>query len=73
MTGSLASLRTWDKRGHGPGRREKAHTQTMPSPNRRWNAKNEGPKAHISFTPQKLNKYQNVQQNQTNTKAMANA
>ena len=72
MTGSLASLRTWDKREHGLGRREMAHTQTMPSPKRRWNAENEGPKAHISFTPQKLNKYQNVQQNQTNMKAMAN-
>ena len=27
MIGALANLRTWDKRGHGPGRRERAHTQ----------------------------------------------
>ena len=60
MIGALANLRTRDKRGHGPGRRERAHTQTMPSPKRRWNAENEGPKAHVSFMSQELNKYQNV-------------
>ena len=55
-----ASPRTQKRRGHRPGRRERAHTQTMPSPKRRWNAENESPKAHVSFMPQELNRYQNV-------------
>ena len=61
-----------ERRGHGLGRRKRACTQAMPSPKRRWNVENVSPKTHVSFTPQELNSYQNVQQNQTNTEAMAN-
>ena len=63
MARALANPWTRDKKGHGLGKRERAHTQTMPSPKRRWNVENESPKAYVSFTPQELNKYQNVQQN----------
>ena len=45
----------------------------MPNLKKGWDAKNESPKSHVSFTPQELNEYQSVQQNQTNLKAMANA
>ena len=55
-----------------PGRTERARTQTIPSPKRRWNAENKSPKALVSFMPQELNRYQNVQQNQTNSEAMEN-
>ena len=73
MVEAPTSPRTQEKMGHKPGKRERVHTQTMPSPKRRWNAENGNSKAHVSFTSQELNKYQSVQQNQTNTKAMANA
>ena len=73
MARAPASPQTQDKRGHGPGKRERAHTQTMLSPKMRWNVENESPKAHVSFTPQELNEYQNVQRNQSNVEAMANA
>ena len=56
------SPRTQERRGHGLSRKEKACTQAMPSP-----------KTHVSFMPKELNSYQNVQQNQTNMEAMANA
>ena len=72
MVGAPASPQTQEKMGHKPGKRERVHTQTMPSPKRRWNAENENSKAHVSFTPQELNKYQSMQQNQTNMEAMAN-
>ena len=52
-----ASPQTRKRRGHGPSRRERAHTQIMPSPKRRWNAENESPTAHVSFMPQELNRY----------------
>ena len=73
MVGAPASLRTQDKKEHGPSKRERAHTQAMPSPKRRWDAENESPKTYVSFMPQELNRYQNVQQNQTNLEAMTNA
>ena len=50
MAGAPASPETQDKMGHRLGKRERAHTQTMLSPKRRWNAKNESPKTHVSFT-----------------------
>ena len=56
--------------GHGLGRRKRAYTQAMPDAK---NVENTSPKTHVSFTLQELNSYQNVQQNQTNAKAMANA
>ena len=61
------------QREHRPSKREKAHTLAMPSPKRRWDAENESPKANVSFTLQELNRYKNVQQNQINPEAMANA
>ena len=54
MAGALAIPQTRDKRGHGPGKRERAHTQTIPSLKRRWNVKNKSPKAHVSFMLQEL-------------------
>ena len=54
---STSNLWTQDKREHGPSKRERAHTQAMPSPKRRWDAESESLKAHVSFTPQELNKY----------------
>ena len=45
----------------------------MTNPRKGRDVENESPKAHVSFTPQELNEYQSVQQNQTNLKAMANA
>ena len=61
---------TQERMGHGLGKRERAFTQAMPSPK---NVDNASPKTHVSFTLQELNNYQNVQQNQTNAEAMANA
>ena len=60
MVGAPASPRTYDKRGHEPSKKEKAHTQAMPSLKKRWDAKNEIPKPHVSFTLQELNEYQSV-------------
>ena len=59
-----------ERRGHGLGRRKRAYTQAMPDAK---NVENTSPKTHASFTPQELNSYQNVQQNQTNAEAMENA
>lgn len=39
------------------GRKERAYTQAIPSPKKRWQAKNLNPKAHMPFTPQELNAY----------------
>ena len=61
------------KENYGPSKRERAHNRAMPSSKRRWDAENESPKAYVSFMPQELNRYQNVQQNQTNLEAMTNA
>ena len=51
---------TQERRGHGLGRKEKARTKVMPNPKKRWKVENVSPKAHVSFTPQELNNYQNV-------------
>ena len=32
----------------------------MPSPKKRWDAKNESPKAYVSFMLQELNEYQSM-------------
>ena len=48
MIGALANPQTRDKRVHGLGKRERAHTQTMPNPKRRWNVEKESPKAYES-------------------------
>ena len=45
---------------HEPSTRGKAHTQAMPNLKKGWDAKNESPKSHVSFTPQELNEYQSV-------------
>ena len=37
--------------------KERVYTQAMPSLKKRWNVENVNPKAHLSFTPQKLNTY----------------
>ena len=59
-------------KSNGPSTRGKAHTQAMPNLKKGWDVDSESPKAHVSFTPQELNEYQSVQQNQTNLEAMAN-
>ena len=63
------SPRTLERRGHRLGKKERACTQAMPSLK---NVESASPKTHVSFTLQKLNGYQNVQQNQTNVEAMTN-
>ena len=58
---------------YGLGKKMMTFTQVMPSTKKRWKTENMSPKAHMSFTPQELNTHQNVQQNQTNTKATTKA
>ena len=58
---------------HRPSTKRNAHTQAIPNPKKGWDVENESLKAHVSFTPQELNAYQSVQQNQTNLEALANA
>ena len=55
-----SSPQTQEKRGHEPGMKERVCTKAMPSPKKRWKVENVSPKAHVSFTPQELNSYQNV-------------
>ena len=45
------------KKEDGLGRKERACTQAMLSPKKRWKAKNVNPKAHMSFMLQELNTY----------------
>ena len=60
MARSLAK-RPMDIGKSGLGKKERAFTQAIPSPKKKWKAENTNPKAHMSFTPQELNTYQNVQ------------
>ena len=64
------SPQTQEIKGHRLGRKERACTQAMPSLK---NVESTSPNTNVSFTLQKLNSYQNVQQNQTNVEVMANA
>ena len=43
---------------------EKAHAQAIPSPKKKWDAKNEDPMTHSHHN--ELNEQQNAQQDQTN-------
>ena len=50
---------------------EKAYTQAIPSPKKKWDVKNEDPMTQPCY--KELNEQQNMQQDQTNPQATANA
>ena len=49
---------------------EKTHTQAIPNPKKKRDAKNEDPMTHLRHKD--LNKQQNMQQDKTNSQTMAN-